>query len=200
MEAIIHRKFGVNVEFDFYCHNGIIGSHHEFPRIKWESINCVIGYLKPKKKFQNNYGITVAFKNNEGHLVYYEVITTSNEWKFRYFIERTVLYLKKKHGAIGGESWCTIFEDENLKNYYNSYVCCRILADKKQIGWFEQNDYEHVLVANDFINKVLITNGTEANQLWTALEKTRFKINKDGSPLNGSYGYDILYNHYIEMQ
>lgn len=201
MEAIIHRKIGVKVEFDFNCGHGILGSHPKFHRIKWESINCVIGYLKPERMFHKNYGITVAFQDKEDQLVYCEVITTSNEWEFRYFIERTVLYLKKKYGAIGGESWCTIFEDESLKNYYNSYIYCRALADKKRIGWFEQNDYEHVLVSNDFINKVLIANGTEANQLWTALEKTRFKINKDGLfVINGSYGYDILYNHYVEMQ
>jgi len=201
IEAIIHRKFGVNVEFDFYCHNGILGSHHEFPRIKWESINCVIGYLKPERIFRKNYGIIVAFKDKENHLAYYEVISTRNEWEFRYFLERTVSYLKNKYGAIGGESWCTIFEDESLKNYYNSYISCRILADKKQIGWFEQNDDEHILVATDFINKVLINDGTEAGQLWTAMEKTRLKINKDGSfTIRGSYGYDMLYNHYIEMQ
>jgi hypothetical protein len=201
MEAIIYRKFGVNVEFDFYRHSGILKSHHKLSRIKWESINCVIGYLKPERIFHKNYGITVAFKDNEGHLAYYEVISTSNEWEFRYILEKTVLYLKKKYGAIGGESWCTIFEDENLRNYYNSYICCRVLADKKRIGWFEQNDYEDVLVANDFINKVLITDGTESSQLWTAMEKTRLQINKDGSfAINGSYGYQILYDHFIEIQ
>lgn len=201
MEAIIHRKFGVKVEFDFYYHSGILRSHPDFPQIKWESINCVIGYLKPQRIFHKNYGIAVAFRDKDDQLVYYEVISTSNEWEFRYFLERTVLYLKKKYNATGGESWCTIFEDENLRNYYNSYICCRVLADKKQIRWFEQNDYDDVLVANDFINKVLITDGTEASQLWTAMEKTKFQINKDGSfTIRGSYGHDILYNHFVEMQ
>lgn len=201
MEAIIHRKFGVRVEFDFHCDNGILGSHHKYPKIKWESINCVIGYVKPEIIFHKNYGITVAFRDKENQLVYYEVISTSNEWEFRYFLERTVLYLKKKYSAIGGESWCTIFEDENLRNYYNSYICCRVLADKNKIRWFEQNDYDDVLVAKDFINKVLITDGTEASQLWTAMEKTRLQIDKNGSfSINGSYGYQILYNHFMKMQ
>ena len=205
MESITHRKLGVRVEFDFYCGNGIMGAHPKYPRIKWESIISIIGYQKEPGLFNHQYGITVGFVDKGNNVLYYEVFSTSNIWEYRYFLEKTVIYIKTKYGAIGGESWCTRPEanrpNEGENNYYLSYVCCRILADKVKIGWFEQNDYEHTLVATDFINKVLISDGTEASQIWTAMEKTRLKGNKDGSfAINGSYGYDILYNKYVEMQ
>jgi len=201
MESITHRKFGVRVEFDFYRSNGIFGAHPEFPKIKWESINCVIGYTKTLKIFYTNFGITIAFKDKDDNLIYCEVLSTNNEWEYRYFLERTVSYLKKKCAAIGGESWCTIFADERLSNYYNSYICCRTLADKQKIAWFEQNEFEHTLVANDFLNHVLVPDGTEVSQIWTAMEKTRFKINRDGSfDIVGTYGHDILYQRFLEMQ
>lgn len=201
MNSIIHRKIGLRVEFDFYLGNGILGAHKEFHKIKWESIVCVIGYPKPIKIFQNNYGISIGFKDKDLNLTYYEVLSTDSEWEYRYFLEKTVLYLKKKFSAIGGESWCSIFEDKKIANYYNSYILCRSLADNQQAIWFEQDDHDHINVANDFINKVLAIDGTEASQVWNAIEKTRFKANKDGSfDIVGTLGHQILYNQLLEKQ
>lgn len=201
MDSLTHRKWGVRVEFDYYCGNGIMGAHPVAPRIKWESIYCVIGYPKTYKVFSVKYGITVGFEDKKNDYKFVEVLSTNNEWEYRYFLEKMVSYLKRKYGAMGGDSWCSIFAEENMKNYYESYICCRTLADKVKIGWFEQNDYEHSLVATDFINKILILDGNEVSQIWDAILKLRLQTNKDGSfALNGSQGYHILYNHFIELQ
>jgi hypothetical protein len=201
MVTIIHKRFGVTVEFDYYYLGyGIMGAHPEVPRIKWESIYCVIGYPKPYKVFSDKYGITVGFEDKKDDCIYVEVVSTNNEWEYRYFLEKMVNYLKRKYGAIGGESWCSISKDEAYQNHYSSYMSCRTIANKVNIDWFEQDDYEHILVANDFLNKVLIPDGSEQRQIWDALLKLRLQWDKNGKfNLTGSHGYNILYNHMIEM-
>lgn len=199
MTRFIHRTFGQRVEFDFWNENGILGALADKRKIAWGAIVCVIGYPKSPGLFGPRFGITVAFQEQDGVIQYVEVLSTSNEWKYRYYLEKTVAYMCKKKAALGGETWCArpLNKDGSLEenDLFRSYVLCRIIADKSEIPVFEHSQEDEAAVALTFIGKRLIADGTEVSQLSRAIEETRFPF----ISTLGSMGYNTLYDYRLRM-
>jgi hypothetical protein len=204
MMRLVHKTFGHEVQFDFSNGKGILGAFADKRKIAWESVTAVIGYPKKPGLFRRRFGIDVAFQEQGGEIQHGEVFSTSNEWKYHYFLERTVAYMSKNMSAMGGEAWCARplnvdgeLEDNDL---FISYIDCRILADKLEIQWFEHSQEDEAAVALTFIKKRLVADGTEVSQLSQAIEETRFHIMEDGSvSVFRSTGYRILEDHLLRM-
>ena len=190
-----HKSLGSRVRIDFS--SGIYVEHFSKSNISWDSIAAIIGY-KSTGIYKVKYNILLAIQENNADIFSGILFSTTNEWEYRYFIEKIVKYLKDKYGAYGGLAWCARTLDKNgqlIKNgdAYKSYVLCRILADTKRIRWFDHTQGEEVIVAFTFIEKRLVKDGTELKQLLRALEETKFVIQENGKiDLWQSTGYRIL--------
>ena len=135
---------------------------NKWTAIAWREIVCVIGYSKSPGFFGPRFGMTVGFidfREDHDRIHFVEVLSTSNKWKYRLFLEKTVAHLCKKEGALGGETWCArpLNKDRSLdgNDLYRSYVLCRILADKLENRMFEHSQEDEAAVALTFIQNPL---------------------------------------------
>ena len=202
--TLVHKRFGQTVRFDFWCGNGILGAFGGNLSIAWNKIICAIGYSKQPGWFGARYGIAIGSQERDGEIQVGEVLCTGSEWQYRYFLEKTVLYLCNKMNALGGESWCArlLTPDGSLgeNDHYSSYVFCRIMADKLGVPWFEHSDEDEAVVATTYIRNKLVADGAEVTQLDQAIRQTRFAIQADGSISTlGSIGHRILDDHAIRL-
>jgi hypothetical protein len=202
METLVHKRLGTTISFDFHA-STIRGALPDGSPIAFENVVCVIGYLKPGW-FWPQYAIAVAFQDGHGDIAHCDVLTTNNEFEYRYFLEKTVARLRSEWGAIGGDSWCARVcnADKTLdhNDHFRAFRLCRMLADKLGSPWFEHTPTDEALVAITFIAKRLMPDGSELAQVSAAIKETGFGVQHDGSfSTFSSTGYRTLDDHRIRL-
>jgi len=131
----------------------------------------------------------IAYQD-EGLIANGFLLETSNEWKYRYFIEAIVAFMKENHGAVGGQSWCIRNLDKNGEivhtdyDFYQAFVLAKILAGNLKHREFDCSENDREVAAYDFVQNKLDRSAAVENQLSEAISKLGF--------MPFSLGYTIL--------
>jgi len=117
-------------------------------------------------------------------------LETSNEWKYRYFIETTVSFMKEHYDAVGGQAWCVRQLDKGGEivcttyDFYQAFVLAKILTNNLGFTQFDRLEIECERAAYDFITHKLDRSKSVERQISEAIGKLGF--------MPFSLGYMIL--------
>ncbi len=192
---IHHKDLNGKLVVDSY--SGISLSSLPVKSIKFADINAVVGYRK-KTFWGIKWGIGLSFSEKDNQGYYVSILEIKDEFKYAYFLEKIVEYLKSEYSAVGGERWATRLKNSKGKpfcgnNLYRSYTLCQILVNKMGFPWFDHSLEDEYRVVRSFFAENFIAGKDEERQIRIALGKTKFQIKEDRSvDVSGFGGFHFL--------